>query len=155
MMKVGAALIAVAVLYLGLDGEIAPSELIADGGVTLAAALLFVVLQRARTRDLSLRPRWPRLLGRTALALCRDTAAVAWALGRAAARGGATSGIIALQPFDAGPDTPAVAGRRALVTLTASLAPNGYVLRLLEKRQALAIHRLSWKATDLDREWPN
>lgn len=150
--RVVAASVTFAVLYLGYAGQVAPSELIADAGVVGVTACLFVVLHRARTRDLSLRPAWGRLLGRTVLVLCKDTAEVASALCRAAVRGAQTTGVITLQPFEPGPDTPDAAGRRALVTLATSLAPNGYVLRILE--QDLALHRLTRRAPDSDREWP-
>lgn len=152
--RVVAVSVAVAALYFGYAGQIASSELITGGVVLILTASLFVVLQRPRTRDLSLRPAWGRLLGHTFLALCKDTAEIASALGRAAWRGAEATGVITLQPFEPGSDTPEASGRRALVTLANSLAPNGYVLRILEQREALALHRLTRRPPDPDREWP-
>jgi hypothetical protein len=63
-------------------------------------------------------------------------------------------GVITRQPFRQGHDTPQDAGRRGLVTLGISLAPNGYVLSIPDSRNELVLHRLTPAAPSADRKWP-
>ena len=46
------------------------------------------------------------------------------------------------------------AGRRAIVTLGASLAPNGFVLRMPAERDVMVMHRLVPAGQSADAEWP-
>lgn len=64
-------------------------------------------------------------------------------------------GTIATQPFRRGdPEDAVAAGRRALVVLGASLAPNGYVLRAPQDRDVLVMHRLAAASPNPDAAWP-
>ena len=144
-----------AAVYLTFAGDVSRSELIAGLGVVAIGSVVGVLLHRVRSRDLSCRAPWLRLVGSTALAIVRDSFAVGRVLLLAVLRPTPQqSGLIVMQPFDIGDDQAADAGRRGLVTLAASIAPNGFVLRVLDRRQALAIHRLAPEAPDADREWP-
>ncbi len=62
-------------------------------------------------------------------------------------------GMLQIQPFRRGSDDPAEAGRRALVTLGLSLAPNGYVVDFATG-SGLLIHRLQPVPPQPDQDWP-
>ena len=71
----------------------------------------------------------------------------------------AVAGRIDRQPFRPGRDRPADAGRRSLVTLASSFAPNGFVLDippsvLLGDAEILLMHRLAPSPPEPDAEWP-
>ena len=58
-------------------------------------------------------------------------------------------------PFDTGRQgVPAEVGRRALVVLAASLAPDSYVLRIPANEGELQGHALTARAPSGDRRWP-
>ena len=68
-------------------------------------------------------------------------------------------GSIARQPFRPGGPDSADAGRRALASLAASFAPNGFVLDvapsvLRADESALLMHYLVPKTPSTDVEWP-
>jgi hypothetical protein len=56
------------------------------------------------------------------------------------------------QPFDTGTAAPLDAGRRALVVLGASFAPNGIAVGVAPG--ALLLHRLDPRPPSPDRGWP-
>jgi len=62
------------------------------------------------------------------------------------------SGRIAAQPFDPGGADAESAGRRAAVILGASLAPNGYVVRVTD--DALILHQLVPAPAKPNTQWP-
>jgi hypothetical protein len=136
--------IALAGCYLLLTGSVGATELLAGAGATLPVAAFAVLAHRRAERRLSLRAPWPRIVRTALAALVRDTAPVAWALltGR--------KGSVAPQPFDAAGD--AAEGRRAIVILAASLAPNGFVVAT--DRHCLRLHRLMPRAPLADTGWP-
>ncbi len=137
------------VLFVGQPGG---TEVIAGAIATLPAAGFAVALHRAGTRRLSLRAPWPRLIARPLAAVFPDAMRVgAVLLGTLRRRPRGTRGVIICQPFR---DDEDAAGRRALVTLALSLAPNGYVLDRAGGRDALLLHRLAPAAAETDREWP-
>lgn len=49
---------------------------------------------------------------------------------------------------------PRAAGRRALAVLAASLAPDSFVLRVPERRDAMRLHALTDGAPEGDERWP-
>jgi len=141
--------------YLLFAGQVSGSELIAGAPVTIAAAGFAVLLHRTQSRRLRLRAPWLHVTGQTLGALYPDAVRVGRVLLQALwRRPDGPLGVVSLQPFRAGDDGAADAERRAVVTLSSSLAPNGYVLRVLDGEDALAMHRLAPAAPDRDWEWP-
>ena len=92
---------------------------------------------------------------RALIALATDTARVGVVLLRAILRRpqGAV-GAVVRQPFAGGGETARDAGRRGLVTLLASLAPNGFVLHVPGDDDALVLHRLARAPLSRDQAWP-
>ncbi len=120
--------------------------------LTTAFALL---LHRARSRHLGLHAPWPRIIFRPLGALFPDAIRVGAVLLSALWRRPlGPVGVITKQPFRRGDDSTGDAGRRGMVTLGASLAPNGYVLHVPSGQDALIMHRLAATAPRPDREWP-
>ena len=153
-------LVASLAFYLILAGSLELSEIAAGTVVALVVATADFARRRCDFGRLRLHAAWARLLGRSLLAMLRDTATVAIALLRAAF-GGSTairSGI-ARQAFRPGDGEPRERGRRAVVTLLGSLAPNAIVVDappspLLEDEPALLVHHLVPARPSPDREWP-
>jgi multisubunit Na+/H+ antiporter MnhE subunit len=139
-----------AAFYLLLAGQVSPAEAGAAVLAAAAAAALARSIRRGARRQLQLLHVPLRVLGRAAWALVRDTGRVAIVL---LARPG---GRAITEEFDAGGQDPRSAGRRALVTLTGSLAPNSFVLALEPRR--ILMHCLSPQPSQEgqggDREWP-
>ena len=142
--------------YLFLAGALSRTELIAGVPLALActAAATLFRLREERSLRLVLPPL--RVPGHVLVALVSDTARVGWLLLRAIAhRPQASLGTVSAQPFDAGDARPGAApkaaGRRALATLAASVAPNGYVLTLAD---GMLLHRLSETRPSDDAMWP-
>jgi hypothetical protein len=146
----GARWVALSGLYLVLAGELSPSEIVAGVLAGLLATLVSLGLTAAAERQFSLRAPWYRLSVQTARAVVRDIFRVALALAAAATTG--QGGMFARQPFAGTGAEPAAAGRRALATLFASIAPNGYVTEITAT--ALELHRLAPAPPAADREWP-
>jgi len=149
------AFLAAAGFYLLLAGSLSRNELITAGVVAAAFAILVVVLRlRQETRlGLPIPPLTAML--RPILALLTDSGRVGAVLLRVVARrpeGG--YGTITPQPFRPGGSTPEDAGRRGLVTLGSSLAPNGYVLEWSPSQDALLMHRLAAVSSSENTEWP-
>ena len=113
---------------------------------------------RGKSRPMRLRGSWLRLVLLPTAAVAGDAARVGVHLLRAVlVPGSHMAGTISRQPFRPGNAGPADAGRRALVTLASSFAPNGFVLdvapsMLLREGQALLMHRLAPARPDPDRE---
>lgn len=141
-------------LYLLFSGELSRTELIAGAATAAAATLFALLLHRAGTRRLALRAPWPRVLGTTLAALAADSVRVGASLLRAILRPPAGPlGTVSRQPFRAG-EGPVDAGRRGVVELATSLAPNGYVLDLDEAGAVMLMHRLVPVLPRPDAEWP-
>ena len=141
-------------LYLVLAGSTGVTEIAAGAGATSLATLLIVLVHDTRRRSLILRPP-PRVLLRSAIALATDSARIGLVLLRAILRRprGAVGSVVR-QPFAGGADTARDAGRRGLVTLLASLAPNGVVLHVPGGDDVLVLHRLARVPPSGDRDWP-
>ncbi len=138
--------------YLLLAGAISTNELLAGIPAAAAASCFAIGLHRVEERRTSLRGPWPRLLLRPLAALLPDAVKAARILLRAIARRpDGPVGLPTRQPFREGTG-PRDAGRRGLVTLATSLAPNGYVLAV--GPDALILHRLAPAPPRPDREWP-
>jgi hypothetical protein len=148
--------LALAGFYLLFVGEVSPTELIAAALATSVATGLGMLLHRSRSRKLLLlRAPWPRLVGRPLAALFPDSVRVGGVLLQALwRRPRGAAGMVMRQPFHPGEASALDAGRRGLVTLGLSLAPNGYVLRIPDDRTALLIHRLAPAAPDANQDWP-
>ncbi len=140
-------------LYFLFAGQFSPDEAGAAAGTAAVGAICLVLIRAATTRHLSLAAPWHRVLGAPLAQLAPDTWRVGGALVRALA-GGGHRGVATWQPFRHGGDDPADAGRRGLVVLAVSLAPNGYVLDLPENAGALLLHRLVPAPAQPDRTWP-
>jgi hypothetical protein len=136
------------VVYLALAGTLSAAE-IATGFVAAGCgAALSSLLARLGRRKFSLRAPWPWLMARVLMMLVSDTVKVGAALARASFTRG--PGLCLNQPFSPGGED--AAGRRALVTLLASITPDRFVLDI-EQRQ-LALHRLVPAPPDADPQWP-
>ena len=94
-----------------------------------------------------------REIGRALAGLPGATLRVGSRLATAILRGAA--GRQAEVPFSIGDHTmPAEAGRRALVVLATSLAPDSYVLRIPENEGSIQYHALTARMPGGDRRWP-
>lgn len=142
--------LALAGLYLVLAGDVSVSELVAaalTGGVAAAGSL---VLQRVAERPLRLRVAWPRVVVQAATALLRDPAIVSAVAARALI--GRPRGRIIRRHVREPRGRAARAGHRAVEILSASLAPNEYVID--DERSWLLLHRLAGAARPRDEEEP-
>ena len=144
-------------LYLLFAGQASLPELVAGALVGAFAAAYEVHVRRLARRRFDLAVPWARLAARTTWALARDTGLVGWGLIRAIA-GRPLHGGEARQPFETGDLTPGAAGgaagHRAIAVLAASIAPNTYVIDVLEPPQGLLVHRLVPRPPAADRQWP-
>jgi hypothetical protein len=143
-------------LYLLFAGQLSSTELLTAGLVAAAFTLLTAILRLRHDRRLSLP--WPpvRALLRPFASLFADSGRVGLVLLRAILhRPSGAVGAASPQPYRAGGQAPADSGRRALVILGSSLAPNGFVLEdLPDNGDRLVMHRLAQVGPSRDREWP-
>lgn len=145
---------ALAGLYLLFAGTVSATEIGAGLVLVTLTTLFMAVVHADRRRRLSLVP-VARVAWRPLLGLVTDSARVAGVLLRVLWRRPAdAAGEVARQPFRQGGRDPRDAGRRGMVTLSASLAPNGYVLHMPEGEDVLVMHRLAKVPPSLDPEWP-
>jgi hypothetical protein len=63
-------------------------------------------------------------------------------------------GVLSEQRFEFGSRAPADAGRRALVTLAVSLAPNKYVVAISPGQRRFILHELVHVKASPDERWP-
>ena len=145
-------------LYLLFAGQASSAELVAGALLGALAAAYEVHVRRLARCKLRLTAPWSRLTVRTLGALARDTGLVGWGLIRAIA-GRPLQGGEARQPFETGDLSPgaaggAAAGHRAIAVLAVSIAPNTYVIDVLEPPQGLLVHRLVARTPAADRQWP-
>ena len=147
-------------LYLICAGQVGGTEGAAGIPAAGLAAAYAGLLHRGEARPMRLRAPWLRLLLSSIASVVSDVARVGVQLLRAVlVPGSHVAGTVSRQPFRPGGTGPADAGRRALVTLASSLAPNGFVLdvapsELLRGERALLMHRLAPGRPDPDGEWP-
>ncbi|HJS87834.1 MAG TPA: hypothetical protein VJ779_20470 [Acetobacteraceae bacterium] len=138
-------------LYLMFAGQATGSELCAGALVAMTGAALQIYLHRMGEHPLRLRAPWGRLAARAGISLVCDTLTVGRALLRASI-GRPVHGVIQAQGFIV--DGTREAGRRAAVILAASIAPNGFVTKVVAADQALKLHRLVAAPAREDRLWP-
>ena len=143
------------VFYFLFAGQLSTTEVVAGLPAATVAAAFAVLMHRARSRDLDLHAPWLRVVVGPLAALIPDAIRVGAVLLSALWRRPlGPVGVITKQPFRHGDDSVGDAGRRGLVILSASLAPNGYVLYLPSNQDALITHRLVATTPRPDREWP-
>jgi hypothetical protein len=106
-------------------------------------------MSRNAARPLRVRAPWPRILTRVSGALVMDTGRVGLALLRSLAR--PVTGVASVQRFAPGGSGAQDSGRRAVVILATSLAPNGFVMRV--KPDALLVHQLVPAPAGEDLDW--
>ena len=141
-------------LYLVFAGTVGATEIGAGLAATASVAALATAVHRQRTRSLRLLPPLQLLL-RPLLGVVVDSGRVGVVLARAVLRRPAgQAGQVVRQAFRQGGENPADAGRRGLVVLAASLAPNGYVLHIPAGEDTMVMHRLAPVPPSPDREWP-
>ena len=143
-------------LYLLLAGALSSTELLTAVPVAMAFTGLTILLRLRRDRHVS--PPWPpvRACLHALASLLLDSGRVGRALMRALLHGPAdAAGTVTPQPFHVGGRRdPSDAGRRGLVILGTSLAPNGFVLGLSPDEKNLLLHRLVPVEPSRDTEWP-
>ncbi|HST74099.1 MAG TPA: hypothetical protein VLJ20_01915 [Acetobacteraceae bacterium] len=149
LLTLGSTWTVLAAFYLLCAGGFTADELIVAAASGLVGTGLSVLIRRDAERRFRLRAPWRRVILRPLANLAPDAARVARVLLSAHPRGEAV-----VQPFAPGGATPRDAGRRALVTLAASLAPNGYVLRIPDASDGLVMHRLAHVPPPQDKVWP-
>ena len=146
-------------LYLVFAGQVSGTEVAAGVPAAGLVAAYAGLRHRGESRPMRLRGPWLRLVLSPMASVAGDAARVGVHLLRAFVPGSDAAGTTSRQPFRPGGEGPADAGRRALVTLASSLAPNGFVLDvapsvLLRDEHALLMHRLAPGRADPDGEWP-
>jgi hypothetical protein len=140
-------------LYALFAGEVSLGEVIA-GVIATGLALAYGVLaHRFRSRVFAFQGAWIRLVIGPLTALGLDS----WRVGQVLfqtllRRPDGSLGMLSRQPFYPGGNAAPDSGRRGMVTLALSLAPNGYVLGIEESD--IILHRLAPAAPSTDREWP-
>ena len=147
-------------LYLVFAGQASGTE-IAAGLPAAGLVAAFAWLQhRGQAPRIGLRGPWHRIVLAASAALAKDSVRVAGVLLRAiVSPKGTVAGTIGRQPFHPGSGRAADAGRRGLVTLAGSFAPNGFVLDIppsviLGEADILLMHRLAPSPPEPDPEWP-
>ncbi len=147
-------LCALLLLYAAFAGSVDTHEILAGIGCLVLVGGLVVVLHRGERRKLALRPPL-RVFLRVVSALLADTLRVGRVLCAAILRRpDGRAGTIDTVAFRHGDQRPDEAGRRAVVVLAASLAPNGFVLAAPRGRDELVMHRLAPSPDPAGREWP-
>lgn len=154
-----AAFIVSAGFYLLLAGALSTNELISAVVVAIAATTLAAILRLREERQLRLPMPPLRFLLSPIAAMFTDAGGVGLVLMRAILHRPAHDyGSISPQSFRAATQPqdpqPQNRGRRALVMLATSLAPNGYVLDQPPGEACLLMHRLAPARPSNDAEWP-
>ena len=141
--------------YFLFTGQFSTAEWIAGTPAALVAAAFVFISHRVANRRLHLEAPWLRLQRGALTALVLDSGRVTWVLWRLMfRRPGRQVGHSTRQDFHEGTNRPADAGRRGLVTLAASLAPNGFVVDIPPGEEALVLHRLVHVPPPGDTLWP-
>lgn len=136
--------------YLLFAGQASRAEACAGALAALAGIGLQLFVRLRSQRSMRLAAPWLTLAGRVGASLACDTMRVGGALARVIL-GADVRGRTRPQTFVPGGDAPEAAGRRALVVLAASMAPNGFVWR---EGSGLLVHRLVPTPPADDTQWP-
>ena len=134
-----------------------PSWSEAGAGVPAAwlAAAFFLYSRRSEGRRLAFRRAPWRKLATPLAALLPDAVRVGRVLLQTLRRRpDGECGARQAQPFLHGDDSAPDAGRRGLVTLGVSFAPNGYVLDIPDGADTMLVHRLQPVPPRADHMWP-
>lgn len=138
-------------LYLLLAGQVSTHELGAAALCSLAATAISASIPRIARRHFAFAGvPWLRLSAAVARSLAADTLRVGSRLARPHLPGGALQRVA----FAAGGAGDRATAHRALATLAASAAPNGYVVGVLRGRGELLLHRLAAANPPTDTDWP-
>jgi hypothetical protein len=144
-----------AALYLLLAGQVTPSEIEAGGPLAVLIVVFTLLRQRIGKRRIRV-PAVPKAYVRPIAALLPDAFRVGKIiLASLVRRPGTKTGHLLHQPFIPGDLTPPKAGRRALVELGMSLAPNAFAICLKPEDNILLLHCLHPKPPSPDRMWPS
>jgi hypothetical protein len=141
--------------YLLFAGQLSWTEAGAGAFATSVAAAATTLRRNAEAHEVSLRLGLPGLRATVLplIALFPDAARIGVRLLSALRRRpDGEMGMIVEQPFIHGDEHDG--GRRAVVVLGASLAPNGFVLRVPSRRNVLVMHRLAPVPPNPDAVWP-
>jgi hypothetical protein len=145
--------LAAAGLYLLFAGTLSVTEATAAAAGASLALAFHVAARRCSIFSFAGPVPWARLICRALGTVIRDIVSVAVRLAAAGLTGRPGEGETR-QAFDPGDDSPQAERRRAVVTLAASIAPNGYVMGIETDPPMLLMHRLAPSAPSLDRTWP-
>lgn len=145
--------VALFAFYLLFAGQASRAEVCAGALAAFVGIGLQLYVRLRSQRSIRLAAPWLTIAGRVGAALARDTVQVGGALARAVLSGDVW-GRTQPQPFAPGGDAPEAAGRRALVVLAGSMAPNGLVWQVAAEDSALLVHRLVRAPASEDIRWP-
>lgn len=141
-------------LYLLFAGSVDTTEIGAGLVVVTLTTMVMQFLHVGRSRTLRLMPPI-HVLCRPVLGVLTDSIRVGGVLLRVLwRRPDGQAGTLARQPFRQGGETADDAGRRGMMILSASLAPNGYVLHIPDGEDFVLMHRLASVPLSPDDEWP-
>ena len=128
------------VLWLVMAGTVANSELVAGAAVAVVAATAAVCIRGPAMRASDIVAEAGPLAAALA-SVPRDLGRMVRVLARELARRPST-GSFEIVPFDAG-DGQRAEARRAMATITRSLAPNEYVVGIDAEAGTMLVHRLT------------
>lgn len=150
MIKAGVAIFLLFVLYLLLVGSAHIDEIIAGLLSAIAAAAASLAMSHVAERHFDLHDiRWSRSIARSLWSIIVDVPRVGLHFAVST-----SPGFVQCWHIRANNNSSVDAARRALITLAASLAPNGYVLKIDAERGEMRVHRLAPAAPPENPEWP-
>ncbi len=154
-LRIACTWVAFAAAYVLFAGQINLTETIAGLPLATVVTMFVVALRRCEQRSLRLDAPWLRLGRRVLVSLASDVVRVSGVLLRALARRpDGTVGRLTHQPLRRGGEAPREAGRRGLVSLAISMAPNGFMVTIPEQGDVMVLHRLVDVPPVPDHEWP-
>ena len=122
-------------------GQLSLTEAMAGVPAAVIVTVYVLVLRRRAERSLRLQAPWLRLVGRVVVrALVR--------------RPDGGVGRLMRQPLLQAGEAAVEAGRRGLVSLAASVAPNGFVVEIPARADAMVVHRLVDVPVAAEQAWP-
>lgn len=143
-----------ALSYMILAGQFSGDEVVAAGLLGVVAVLWHRALMGAGAGRFAFDRQALAVLARAVGGLPSATVAVGGRL--AAALIGPVAGTRVAREFSNGRrDAPGEAGRRAVVVLAASLAPDAYVLRLPRDEDTILYHAITGREPSGDPRWPS
>ncbi len=125
-------------VWLVLAATLARPDVVAAVSVGLLVALAVQLRDHVAEARFRMRARWLVHLPRLGVQVLHDLGL----LGRALLHPRATPGVFRAVPFDGGGRDPIDVGRRALLTLAASLGPNTFVVDFDDDQHVMLVHQL-------------